>query len=212
MDPYLELPGNDHDFAAHFRATLSEKLNEVLPDQLVARHNAWDDYVVYNNIKEEVKERWIEIRKAGSSGVLTVIEILTREYKTGEYFSGYVGRRGVWLSQPLHLIELDLFLAGRHHALRNDDAVHYSINTYSPTSWGTPTRLTWTIRDRSPRMAIPFGGESVNIDLADVLNTSYDRAGYSFSTDYRAALNLPLSDQDREWARTIALTAVEPTA
>ena len=215
MDPFLECLC-DGDFAAHFRVILRQEINDLLPKGLVARINGWEDRIPHGREGEEVRESWIEIREARGVRVYTVIELLTREYKTGEYFSGYIGRRGAWLSQPLDLVEIDLLLAGHHHALRrNERDVRYSVTTYYPVSWTRPSPNPgrWTIRDSLPRITVPCGDDdTIDIDLGKVFTESYDRAGCGTYIDYRKPLDLPLSEVDRQWVRDIALTAPQPLA
>ncbi len=63
--------------------------------------------------REEVRETWIEIRKAPNWDLVTSIELLSPSNKEEPGFSDYLGKRADLIERPVHLVELDLLVRGR---------------------------------------------------------------------------------------------------
>jgi hypothetical protein len=63
----------------------------------------------------------------------------------------------------------------------------------------------WSLRDRLPSIPVPLADDDpdATLDLGAALTIAYDRAGYDYALDYRAAVQPPLSDIDREWVRSV---------
>ena len=64
-------------------------------------------------IVEEVKERWIEIRRRPDWTPVTIIELLSPTNKSGQGHSDYLYKRVSLIARSIHLIELDFLVAGR---------------------------------------------------------------------------------------------------
>jgi hypothetical protein len=69
--------------------------------------------------REEVHQRWIEIRKLPARSLVTVIEILSPTDKVGPGRIEYVEKRNRWIRQPPHLVEIDLLLGGHRVPMRD---------------------------------------------------------------------------------------------
>jgi hypothetical protein len=62
-----------------------------------------------------------------------------------------------------------------------------------------------------PSIAIPLKGEDpdVSLDLQKVFTTTYERARYQLSLDYRAELQPTLSGEDLAWMRSLLVRIVQ---
>ena len=159
-------------------------------------------------IVEEVKERWIEIRRRPDWTPITIIELLSPTNKQGHGYDDYQYKRISLIDRPIHLVELD-FLIGGHHPpmerpLRGDYHALISHRERRPLS----DVYSWSIRDRLPTIPIPLMAPDpdVPLDLAAIFATVYQRGQYERSIDYTAPLSLPMSATDRAWAEDLART------
>ena len=166
-------------------------------------------------IVEEVKERWIEIRRGPDWTPVTIIELLSPTNKQGHGYDKYQYKRVSLIDRPIHLVELD-FLTGGHRPpmerpLRGDYHALISRTERRPMA----DVYSWSIRDRLPTIPIPLlaPDRDVPLDLAAIFATVYQRGQYERSIDYTAPLSLPISATDRGWAENLARThAAEETA
>lgn len=159
-------------------------------------------------IVEEVKERWIEVRRRPDWTPITIIELLSPTNKQGHGYDDYQYKRISLIDRPIHLVELD-FLIGGHHPpmerpLRGDYHALISRRERRPLS----DVYSWSIRDRLPTIPIPLlaPDPDVPLDLAAIFATVYQRGQYERSIDYTAPLNLPIGAPDRGWAENLART------
>jgi hypothetical protein len=154
-------------------------------------------------IVEEVKLRWIEIRRKPDWVPVTIIEFLSPSNKFGHGYEEYVYKRVSMIARPIHLVEVDLLSGGRRLPMarplpRGDYHVFVSRTDQRPRS----DVYTWSVRDSLPTVPIPLVSPDPDIplDLAELFATVYDRGHYERSIDYRSPLILPLAAADRMWA------------
>jgi hypothetical protein len=154
-------------------------------------------------IVEEVKERWIEIRRKPDWVPVSILEILSPSNKLGHGHEEYVFKRVSLIARPVHLIELDLLLGGRRLPMAGplppgDYYAFVSRTDRRPRS----DVYAWSIRDKLPTIPIPLlsPDPDIALDLAEVVATVYNRGHYERSIDYHAPLALPLAAADRIWA------------
>jgi hypothetical protein len=153
-------------------------------------------------IIEEVKERWIEIRRRPGWTPVTIIELLSPTNKHGHGHDDYLYKRVSLIARSIHLVELDLLIGGHRlpmgRPLRGDYHVLVSRTEERPLS----NVYSWPIRQALPIIPIPLlaPDPDVPLDLAAVFTTVYQRGQYDRSIDYRAPLDLPLGAADRAWA------------
>ena len=157
-------------------------------------------------IIEEVKERWIEIRRRPDRTPVTIIELLSPTNKYGHGYDEYLYKRVSLIARTIHLVELDLLIGGHRlpmgRPLRGDYHALVSRTEQRPMS----NVSSWPIRQALPIIPIPLlaPDPDVPLDLAAVFTTVYQRGQYERSIDYRAPLDLPLSTEDRAWAEELA--------
>jgi hypothetical protein len=166
-------------------------------------------------IVEEVKERWIEIRRRPDWAPVTVIELLSPTNKYGHGYDEYVYKRVSLIARTIHLVELDLLIGGTRlpmgRPLRGDYHALVSRTERRPLA----EVYSWSIRRELPSIPIPLlaPDSDVPLDLAAVFTPVYQRGQYERSIDYAALLDLPLNANDRTWALELARTQhVEETS
>ena len=62
---------------------------------------------------DQVRDRWIEIKRLPDRSLVTVIEILSPTNKMGSGRIEYIEKRKEWLRQPTHFVEIDLLVRGQ---------------------------------------------------------------------------------------------------
>ncbi len=80
-------------------------------------------------IVEDVKERWIEIRRRPDWEAVTIIELLSPANKRGYGYDDYLYKRVSLIARTIHLVELDFLIGGQSSSQWVD---HCAATT---TSW-----------------------------------------------------------------------------
>ncbi len=152
---------------------------------------------------EEIRERWIEIRRLPDRSLVTVIEILSPTNKSGSGRIEYIEKRKQWIRQPVNVVEVDLLVGGERPPMggllpAGDYYAFVSRANRVPDSdvYG------WSIRRELPAIPIPLAvpDPDVPLDLKTVFAQTYDGAPYAESVHYLVPLTLPLAPDDRDWA------------
>lgn len=156
-------------------------------------------------VEDEIEEAYLEIREVESKNTVTVIEVLSPSNKIrgSAGRDSFLSKRRKVLAMKVHWVEIDLLRAGAPSldrlAVAASDyriAVSRSENRRRARFW--PVRL----RQKLPVIGIPLGGKDPDapLDLNAVLRTSYDKAEYDATVDYRRDPVPPLSREDAAWA------------
>lgn len=154
-------------------------------------------------LDDEIHEAFLKVIHKESGETITIIEILSPANKVrgAKGRESYEEKRNAVLNSPTHFVEIDLLRAGHRHSTmpKADYIVHISPKWLRPRGQVWPIRL----RDRLPAIPIPLKskGESVPLNLQEVLNTAYERASYDLDTDYSKDADPPLEKDHVEWAR-----------
>ncbi|MBI3271193.1 MAG: DUF4058 family protein [Planctomycetes bacterium] len=157
-------------------------------------------------IPEEQRETYLTIRLRESMEVVTILELLSPTHKR----SGSDGRREYLLKREAvlrsatHLVELDLLRGGERLPTvrplpRGDFYALVCRGNRRPRAEAYVVGL----RDPLPTIAIPLAAPDPDapLDLQAAFTTTYDRAGYDYSLDYRANLEPALPAADGAWIR-----------
>jgi hypothetical protein len=154
-------------------------------------------------IVEEVKQRWIEIRRKPDWVPITILEVLSPTNKYGHGYEEYVYKRVSMIARSVHVVEVDLLLGGRRLPMARplpagDYYVFVSRTERRPRS----DVYSWSMRDPLPTIPIPLMSPDpdVMLDLAAIFTMVYERGRYDRSIDYQIPLALPLGASDRIWA------------
>lgn len=156
-------------------------------------------------VEDEIEEAYLEIREVESKTTVTVLEILSPSNKIrgSAGRESFMDKRRQILASKVHWVEIDLLRAGvpslDRLAVASSDyriVVSHSENRRRARFWPV------TLRQKLPVIGVPLRGKDADapLDLAAVLSTAYDHAGYDLSIDYRRDPEPPLSREDRAWA------------
>ena len=158
-------------------------------------------------IVEEVRERWIEIRRRPDWVPVAILEILSPSNKVGHGHDEYLYKRVSMIARSIHLVEVDLLLGGRRLPMaRPLPAGDYYAFVSRTERRPLADVYSWSIRDCLPTIPVPLlsPDPDVLLDLAAVFATVYERGRYERSIDYQVPLPLPLGASDRIWAEEVA--------
>lgn len=219
MDPFIE--GHEwEDFHTHFIAAIAEHLVPGVRPRYIVRvqRRVYLEHTPEERpmpMPERRQEAFLTIRERESLELVAVIELLSPSNKRpgSDGRREYLGKREAVLLSGTHLVELDLLRGGQRlptveplppadfYALVSRAARRPVIDVYG-----------WSLRQRLPVIPVPLAGanETVALDLQTIFATVYDRAGYDYSLDYRAALEPPLPEADAVWVQAVLAAAAAP--
>jgi hypothetical protein len=156
-------------------------------------------------LPERRREPFIELRLRDGGHVVSVIELLspTNKRPGADGYREYRSKRDAVLLSDAHLVEIDLLRGGERLPMvdRLPDADFYVIVSYGDRRphcdvwfWDLPAPL--------PVIRMPLRSpEEVGLDLQQVFNTAYDRAGYALSLRYDEEVQPALGRADARWLR-----------
>ena len=157
---------------------------------------------------DEIVQTFIEIHHLPSERLVTVIELLSPSNKAEPGLSQYRAKRVGILQSDVHLVELDLLTAGRR---MTEDVELKGNHDYCAVISDSQTRpkihiYLWTVCDVIPAISIPLRAPDAPIktDLLQTYQTAYERGRYGRTLDYTTQLNLPISDEAKEWCFQLA--------
>jgi hypothetical protein len=152
----------------------------------------------------EVKQRYLEIREAGSDAVITVIEVLSPTNKRkGAGRTAYEKKRQQILASASHLVEIDLLRGDEPMAMRGTTTpTDYRILVSRSDDRPKADLYGFTLREAIPEFPLPLQeiNERVMVDLQAIVRGIYDRGGYSIRIDYQQPVPPPvLSVEVQQW-------------
>jgi hypothetical protein len=154
-------------------------------------------------IEEETHERWIEILHRPERSLVAVLELLSPANKEEPGLHRYRDKRFALLMQKVHLIEIDLLLAGRRLTLRDPlpPGDYYALVSRSDRRPDCQV-WHWTLRQPLPTIPLPLRAPDPDLplDLSSVFTTTYDRGRYARFLPYGAPPAVSLPAETRDWA------------
>lgn len=158
---------------------------------------------------EEEATRYVRIVQYPDNALVAVLELLS-PWNKGEGRNEYLTHRMEALRHKIHLIELDLLVAGRRLPMaaplpRGD---YYAFVTRSD-HWPDCEVYAWGIREPLPVLRIPLVAPDADLllNLQPIFTRVFDRGRCADRIDYAEPLRLPLQEADREWAKERSLAA-----
>lgn len=154
-------------------------------------------------VTDEVSERYLEIREAGTDRVITVIEVLSPSNKArGEGQRVYEEKRYTVLRSATSLVEIDLLRGGEPMAYFPKPVSDYRILV--SRAWERPRSMLYPFSLPTPIPAIPIplqeGETEPSLALGDLLPRIYDEVRYDLRIDYTAPPPPPeLTDEQSAW-------------
>lgn len=199
MNPYLETPDFWSGVHGRLIITIADILSPLLrPNYFVA---------VEERIYEEMKERYLEVKRVETKEVVTTIEILSPKNKQlGEERISYETKRQRVLSSNTHLVEIDLLRGGVPLPIMETTIKsHYRILISRSERRSQADLYAFNIQNSIPRFPLPLRAGDIEplLDLQTILNELYDRASYDLVIDYHQELVPGLSKIDFDWLDTL---------
>lgn len=152
---------------------------------------------------EEVQERYLEIREVATGMVITTIELLSPKNKRrSDGQSAYLRKRQQILSGLSHLVEIDLLREGTPMPILDCAWVtDYRILISRGDQRPQASLYAFNVRDPIPAFQLPLqaGDEEPMVQLKEILEGVYERAGYDLRLDYLQEPQPSLSEEDTEW-------------
>jgi len=198
MDPLIEAAGLWHDFHGTFIHSWRDAIMAALPDDYVARTDL---------LEEEIREPFIEIYRLSDERLITVVELLSPSNKDTRDRSQYLAKRHAILRQEIHLVELDLLLAGQRLPMQRPLPPGHYYGIISRWERRPDCEVYhWLLNEALPILPIPLATPDgdLQIDLTAVFETTFLRGRYDRSINYREPLKLPLAEEDVAWVATTA--------
>jgi hypothetical protein len=196
MDPYIEHPDVWSDFHGGLAGEIRAKLNKTVQPRYVAR--------MAPRMADEQRLFAAEVVETGAMRLVTAIEILSPVHKQPgmEVHHEYLRKRRELLRSSAHLIEIDLFRAGRRPPLERpvQPAPYYVVLSREERR---PYVDVWPIQlaDSLPTIPIPLlePDPDAALDLGAVVAAVYERGGYATLIDYSRPPPPPLTDSEAAW-------------
>lgn len=155
---------------------------------------------------EEDREYYLKVLHRPDRSLVTEIEVLSPTNKVGGGRVEYLQKRSAILRQDVHLVELDLLLAGVRLPMRRPLPPGDFYAVVARTEQRVEGRFdcevySWTLRDPLPTLPVPLRAPDpdVRIDLGAVYETAFERGRYARSIDYAKPIELPVHPDDRGW-------------
>lgn len=151
----------------------------------------------------EIQEGYLEVRDVTTQQVITAIEVLSPSNKRpGSGRNIYQAKRQNILTSLTHFVEIDLLrqgepmpIVGQPHP--SDYCMLISRSYNPPQAELYPFNLSQSI----PLFTLPLqpNDQEPTIDLHQLLDQAYDRAGYSIIMDYQQDVIPPLTSETATW-------------
>jgi hypothetical protein len=159
----------------------------------------------------EESEIYLNILHLPDQKVVTVVEVLSPSNKAGAGRRDYLAKRHGLTVPDVHLVELDLLLAGHRLPMERPlpPGDYYALVARVERRPDCDV-FTWTVRDRLPTIPIPLlaPDQDIWVDLAPPFASVYERGRYTRLIKYHAPLDLPLTPESRAWAEDLARSSM----
>jgi hypothetical protein len=142
-------------------------------------------------VSSETKERYLEVREAGTDAVITVIEVLSPKNKRkGDGRVAYEAKRQKILDSASHLVEIDLLRSDSPMAMQGAVGSDYRILVSRSERRPKAELYGFTLQDVIPSFPLPLKSpeEVVMVELQSIVQGVYDRGGYAVRIDYQQSL------------------------
>ena len=157
-------------------------------------------------MKEEVIERYLEVREVDTGRVVTVVELLSpKNKKAGEGRDQYANKRQRLLATQTHLVEIDLLRTGTPMRVAGGRRSDYQILVSRASDRPAAARYPFDLQDSIPRFPLPLNKEDSEpvVDLAALLNQVYSEAALDLAIDYALPPEPALKSKDLAWLKTL---------
>jgi Protein of unknown function (DUF4058) len=201
MDPYLEQPV----FWSEFHNRLIVAIADAIVPSLLPRYYVGVETRTYRDhddgellpqevtlpVSSETKERYLEVREAGTDAVIAVIEVLSPKNKRkGDGRVADEGKRQKILDSASHLVEIDLLRSDSPMAMQGATGSGYRILVSRSERRPKAELYGFTLQEAIPSFPLPLKlpSEVVMVALQAIVQGVYDRGGYAVRIDYQQVL------------------------
>ncbi len=220
MDPFLEDPAFWSDF--HFR--FINYWCEIIADQLPSEYEAnlgerlylveMDPITIPLDIVEGPRETYIEILHGPERSIVAVLELLSPTNKHEPGRTEYLSKRNALLRQSVHLVELDLLFGGQRLPMGKPlpPADYYYLLSRSEQRFDCQVYY-FNLAQPLPRLPVPLRPPhaDLQIDLAQVFTTAYDRGRFGRRLAYHKPCPASLKPEQRRWVdEIVARSGIRP--
>lgn len=151
------------------------------------------------------RERFLEIQRADTREVVTVLEVLspTNKLRSGEGRALYERKRREILASATHLVEIDLIRRGEPMPVRGpSSSSSYRILVSRSDSRPRAELFCFALREPIPSFHLPLRRREDEplVDLQAALAEVYDTGAYRHEIDYREDPAPNLDSADQLWA------------
>ncbi len=158
-------------------------------------------------IPETIRQGYLEVREVATKEVVTTIELLSPVNKrSGEGRKKYESKRMKVLGSYTNLIEIDLLRNGKPmpmftNGIESDYRILMSRSGKRPQA----DLYTFNLQDIIPTFPLPLKADDTEpiIDLQQLLNGVYERAGYDLEIDYKDDPVPSLSEDNSIWTNQL---------
>jgi len=193
----LVLAGHGDVTLAHHRTSRTKTGGTALVDTAPAR-------IRIPSVQFE-KHLFLEIRDRKNRELVTVLELLSpTNKKKGPDREQYLAKRSKLLRGNVHFIEIDLLRGWPRMPMEPEIACDYCIMVSRVEDRPDASLWPLKLRDRLPPVPVPLRDPSpdASIDLQQILDGVYDRAGYADYL-YEGAPVPRLPRKDVAWAKSV---------
>ncbi|HVA50872.1 MAG TPA: DUF4058 family protein [Pirellulales bacterium] len=151
---------------------------------------------------EGPRETYIEILHRPEHSLATALELLSPANKELPGRVEYLAKRRALLLQKIHLVELDLLLAGRRLPFKEPlPEAHYYYFLSRGERRPDCQVYSWTLRQPLPTLPVPLRhpDPDLQIDLGAVFATVYERGKFFRRVEYQAPIPAFVGEADRHW-------------
>ena len=160
------------------------------------------------NVVEGPRETYIEILHGPERSVVAVLELLSPTNKHEPGRTEYLSKRNALLRQSVHLVELDLLLGGQRLPMGKPlpPADYYYLLSRSEQRFDCQVYRI-NLAQPLPRLPVPLRPPhaDLQIDLAQVFTTAYDRGRFRRRLAYHKPCPAPLRPEQRRWVDEIVV-------
>jgi hypothetical protein len=156
-------------------------------------------------LDDEIEEARVEIKRAETGTVVTVIEVLspTNKIRGARGRASFMQKRQETLASEVHWVEIDLLRMGTPSVTRPPlQASDYRVLVSRAGERAKARYWPVVLRQELPVIGIPLRAPDADVPLhlGAVLRAAYDRGAYDLSIDYTAPPDPPLAGDDAAWA------------
>ncbi len=152
-------------------------------------------------------EIYLEIVHLPDLKVVTIVELLSPSNKAGAGRRDYLSKRHGLVGAEVHLVELDFLIGGDRLPMERPlPPGDYYVLVARAERRPDCEVFAWPLPNRLPTIPIPLlaPDPDIQVDLAPLVASVYERARYARLIKYDAPLELPLSPEARIWAEQLA--------